>query len=189
MIATAGIDQTTKKMKKGLLIIATCLLSVSLMAQGTVVNKYFNELADNDAYTKVSVSSKMFSLFTELEAGSEAEKEFLQAISKLKGLKIIVADSVPESKKMYSRALADVQGAGYEELMSVQDAGENLKFSIKENGGKIEELLMVAGGGKKFVLLSLYGEIDLKNISKIARSMNVDGLKELEKLSEDEQKN
>lgn len=172
-------------MKKILVLAFVTMSSASLMAQGTVVNKYFNELADNDAYTKVSVNSKMFSLFTELEAGSEAEKDFLKAISKLKGLKIIVADSVQESPKIYARALKDVQGAGYEELMSVQDAGENMRFSIKEKDGIIEELLMVAGGKKKFVFLSLYGEIDLKNISKIAQAMKVDGLENLSKINND----
>lgn len=159
--------------------------TLSVMAQGEIVNKYFTEFSDNEAYTKVSVSSKMFSLFTELEAGSEAEKEFLKAVSKLKGLKIIVADSVPgNAAKVYTRALSDVQNAGYEELMSVVDAGENMNFSIKEKSGVITELLMVAGGKKRFVLLSLYGEIDLKNISKIARSMNVSGLENLSKLDE-----
>lgn len=172
-------------MKKITLIAFLTVCTSGLMAQGTVVNKYFQELASNEAFTKVSVSSKMFSLFTELEAGTEAEKEFLQAVSKLKGLKIILADSIGNSAAMYKQAVADVQGAGYEELMSVQDAEENMKFSIKEKNGKIEELLMVAGGKKRFVLLSIYGEIDLKNISKIARSMNVDGLENLSKIDEE----
>lgn len=175
-------------MKRIIVTITMMAFAVSLMAQGEVVNKYFNELADNDVFTKVSVSSKMFSLFTELEGDSEEEKEFLKAVSKLKGLKIIVADSTPNAAKLYSKALKEVQGAGYEELMSVVDAGENMNFSIKEKGGIITELLMVAGGKKKFVLLSLYGEIDLKNISKIARTMKVDGLENLSKL-DDEKKN
>lgn len=173
-------------MKKIALISFITLSASYLMAQGTIVNKYFNELADNDAYTKVSVNSKMFSLFTELEGGSEAEEEFLKAVSKLKGLKIIMADSIPsESAKMYTRALKDVQSAGYEELMSVQDEGENMRFSIKEKGGIIEELLMIAGGKQKFIFMSLYGEIDLKNISKIARVMKVDGLENLSKMDND----
>lgn len=171
-------------MKKGLLIIILSVFSVSLMAQGTVVNKYFTELADDEAFTKVSVSSKMFSLFTDLETGSATEDEFLKAVSKLKGLKIIVADSIGNAAKMYNKVLIDIQNAGYEELMSVKDAEENMKFSIKEKAGKIEELLMVAGGKKRFVLLSLYGEIDLKSISKIAKSMKVDGLENLSKIDE-----
>jgi hypothetical protein len=171
-------------MKKLLIIIMAVMGMNVAMAQGSIVEKYFKELSGNDDYTKVSVSSKMFSLFTELEAGSEAEKEFLSAVSKLKGLKIIASDSTPTSRKMYDKALKDVKAAGYEELMSVMDAEEDMQFSIKEKGGKIEELIMVVGGREKFVLMSLYGEIDLKNISKIARAMKVGGLENLELLDE-----
>ncbi len=169
-------------MKKGIVIIGIMFLSIGMMAQGTVINKYFNELEDNENFTKVSVSQKMFSMFTELEAGSDAEKEFLEAVSKLKGLRLILADSVADATKMYKKAIADVDKAGYEELMSVKDAEENLKFSIIEKDGIIQELMMVAGGNKRFVMLSLYGEIDLKNISKIAQEMRIEGMERLGKM-------
>lgn len=169
-------------MKKGLIIIGMFLLSLGVMAQGKVITKYFNQLEDNEDYTKVSVSQKMFSMFTELEAGSDAEKEFLQAVSKLKGLRLIIADSIADAATMYKTAIADVDKAGYEELMSIKDAEENLKFSIIEKDGIIHELLMVVGGNKSFIMLSLYGEIDLNNISKIAQEMRVEGLERLGKM-------
>ena len=169
-------------MKKGIVFIGLMFLSMTIMAQGTVITKYFDKYEDDENYTKVSVSQKMFSLFTDLEAGSDAEKEFLAAVSKLKGLKVIIADSVADASKIYKKAIADVDKAGYEELMSVKDAKENLKFSIIEKDGIIRELIMVAGGNKGFVMLSLYGEIDLKNISKIAREMRVEGLEKLDKI-------
>jgi len=173
-------------MKKVIVIIGMMFFSVAMMAQGTVINKYFNELQDNENFTKVSVSQKMFSMFTDLEAGSDAEKQFLEAVSKLKGLKVIVADSIPDAMKLYKKAVADVDKAGYEELMSVKDANQNLKFSIKEKNGKISELLMVAGGKNNFIMLSLYGEIDLKNISKIAQELKVEGLQELGKMHDND---
>lgn len=173
-------------MKKLIVIILLSTLSVAAMAQGgAIVSKYFDLLGSNDQYTKVSVSSKMFSLFTELEAGSAEEKEFLAAVSKLKGLKIVASDSASDAGKYYKQALADVDKAGFEELMSVKDGDQNFKFSIREKAGIIEELVMVAGNNTSFVLLSLYGEIDLKNISKIARSMRVNGFESLEKLGDD----
>ena len=172
-------------MKKGIVIIGIMFLSVAMMAQGTVISNYFDQLEDNEDYTKVSVSQKMFSMFTELEAGSDAEKEFLEAVSKLKGLKVIMADSIPDAAKMYKKAIADVDKAGYEELMSVKDAEENLKFSIIEKNGVIEELIMVAGGNKRFVMLSLYGEIDLNNISKIAQEMRIEGMERLGKMEKE----
>ncbi|RED99453.1 DUF4252 domain-containing protein [Marinoscillum furvescens] len=171
-------------MKKLFTLLVIVLVAGSATAQGQLVNSYFEKLAGDDTYTKVSVSSKMFSLFTELEAGSAAEEEFLKAVSKLKGLKIIVADSIGNAAEMYNKAITDISKAGYEELMSVLDAEENMRFSIKEKSGKIEELLMLVGGKKHFILLSLYGEIDLKNISKIGQAMKVEGLDKLSKISE-----
>lgn len=171
---------------KKLLVIMIAVLGVTsaTMGQGEVVTKYFDKFASNDQFVKVSVSSKMFSLFTELEAGSPEEEEFLKAVSKLKGMKMVVGDSISNGAALYKEALNDVQKAGFEELMRVTDADENFQFSIKEKGGIITELIMVVGGKKQFIVMSLFGEIDLKNISKIARSMNVSGLQNLEKLSE-----
>jgi len=166
-------------MKKGILMIALAFLATGIFAQGNVITSYFEKYADNDAFTKVSVSSKMFSMFTEMEPGTEAEKEFMEAVSKLKGLKIVMTDSVADAMQLYKKASNDVRKAGYDELMTVSDPDQSMLFSIKENNGIIEELIMVVGGGNKFVLLSLYGEIDLKNISKIARDMKVQGLEDL----------
>lgn len=161
-------------------------LTFGAMAQGEVVTKYFDQFSDNEEYVKASISSKMFSLFTELEAGTEEEKEFLEAVSKLKGMKVLYGDSVANSSKLYREGIAEVKKAGFEELMTVLDAEENFHFAIKEKGGIISELIMVSGGKKGFAVLSLYGEIDLKNISKIARGMNVQGLNGLDKLDEGE---
>ncbi len=38
---------------------------------------------------------------------------------------------------------------------------------------------MLVGGKEEFVLLSLYGEIDLKNVSKIANGMKLNGMQSL----------
>ncbi len=170
-------------MKKTILSLALILSVMVVMAQGKVVTKYFDRFENNQNFVKVSISSKMFSMFTDLETGSEAEEEFLKAVSKLKGMKMVVADSVPkEAPDLYKQAVSDVMKDGFEELMSVKDAEENLYFSVKESGGIISELMMVAGGKEKFVILSIFGEIDLKQIAKMASMMNVDGLRPLEKL-------
>lgn len=175
-------------MKRIMLLFSLFLISVTMMGQGTVITKYFNKYADNEDFTKISVSQKMFSMFTKLEAGSVAEKEFLQAVSKLKGLKVIMADSIPNSMAIYTQAVADVNKAAYEELVSVKDARGNMLFSTKESNGIISELIMVAGGKKEFIMVSLYGNIDLKTISKIAQQMSVPGLDQLKHIDDGKHK-
>jgi len=46
---------------------------------------------------------------------------------------------------------------------------------------------MVAGGKKQFIMVSLYGDIDLKNISKIAQQMRVPGLDQLKHIDDGKQ--
>jgi hypothetical protein len=121
----------------------------------------------------------MFSLFANFEGGTEEETEFMLAISKLEGLKIITADSVENSAKLFNTIATAINKAGYEELMSVTDAEENVKFSIKEKDGIVTELIMLVGGNEEFVLLSLYGEINLKDVSKIASGLNMSGMQNL----------
>lgn len=170
-----------------ILLMAVCI-GFSASAQNDVVTKLFNDYYEDENFTKISVSSKMFDLFTEIEAGDENEEEIIEAISKLKGLKVIAADSIGNSKKLYTDAVKKISGNGYEELMEVKDAQEDMKFMIKEKDGIIDELVMVVGGNKSFFILSLYGEIDLKKISKLSKSMNIKGIEHLQQLDDSDEK-
>ncbi|NOY51728.1 MAG: DUF4252 domain-containing protein [Chlorobi bacterium] len=166
-------------MKRLTLILVGLAMSVTMMAQQSLINKYFDRYADNENFTKVTINQKMFSLFANFEGNTEEETEFMQAISKLEGLKVLVADSVENPGKLFKSAAAEIEKAGYEELMSVTDADENVKFSIREKDGIVKEMIMLVGGKEEFVLLSLYGEIDLKNVSKIANGMKLNGMQSL----------
>ena len=171
-------------MKKIILTLLVSTIESYVFGQGVIVNKYFDRYENDEAFTKVSVSSKMFSLFTEMEGGTEDEKELLDVISKLKGMKVVANDKVTNPKSLYEEAITDVKKAGYEELMTVKDAKENVRISIREKGGIIEELILVAGGKEKFAMVSLYGEIDLKQISKLASMMRMKELKFLKNLDD-----
>jgi hypothetical protein len=73
-------------------------------------------------------------------------------------------------------------------LMTVRDKDKDMKFMIKESGGKISELLMVAGGDSEFMVLSLFGEIDLKQVSRIGSKMDVKGLENLHNIDNKSEK-
>ena len=171
-------------MKKIVLTVMT-LSIVSLTFGQQVVTKYMDKYEDDETFTKVSVSSKMFSLFSEMEGTEEDEQLFYDITSKLKGMKVVASEKVSDPRALYNGAISDVEKAGFEELMTVKDAEENVKISIREKGGVIEELILVAGGKEKFAMVSLFGEIDLKQISKLASLMRVSQLKYLENIEVD----
>lgn len=175
-------------MKKLVITALALFVSVATFAQSEAFTKFYNKYADNEQFTQVTVTSKMFSLFTEIEGETPEDKEVLEAISKLKGLKVLAADSIKDGRKYYKEAFAGINGTGFEELMTVRDGKDDMKFMIKETGGKISELLMLVGGDTKFVFISLYGEIDLKQMSKMSKSLNIGGMQYLQNLDETENK-
>ncbi|SMD32416.1 protein of unknown function [Reichenbachiella faecimaris] len=157
--------------------------SVSTMAQDNAISKYFAKHVSDTAFTKVTVTSKMFSLFTEIEGEDEAEKEVLEALSKLKGIKVLINEEPKDPATLYSNAVTTIsKDKGYEELMSVEDGDENVKFMIRDKGSIINELLMIVGGKEEFLIMSLFGEIDLKQIAKLSRIMKMKGMDHLKVL-------
>lgn len=156
-------------------------VTTGVYAQGESINKFFSKYATDESFTSATISSKMFSLITNMDVENPDDKEIVNAISKLKGLKVLGKENTSDARNLYKEAFALVT-KDYEELMSVRDKDKDMKFFIRESGGKINELLMVMGGTKDFMLLSIYGEIDLKSISRIGRKMDVQGLEQLEKI-------
>lgn len=175
-------------MKHVIAAVALMMMVSGAFAQDAI-SKFFNKYEGDESFSQVSVSSKMFGLFTKMDAETAEDKEVLDAISKLKGLKILAKQDARDARELYKEAFSLIPVKEYEELMSVRDKDKDMKFYIKENkGGTISELLMVMGGNTEFMVLSLFGEIDLKQISRIGKKMDVKGLENLEQMDSGKKK-
>lgn len=171
-------------MEKLTTIMIVMLLSSVTWAQDDAISKFFSKYNDDPEFTQVSVTSKMFGLFTHFEPEDEDEEAVKNAISKLTGLKILVLEDTQRGKDLYDEAFSLLPKNDYEELMSMKEPDGELKFMIKEKNGIIAELLMIRGGHESFFILSLVGEIDLKEISKLSRHMDIDGFQHLRKIDD-----
>ena len=174
-------------MKKLSILVVMVLISFTTYAQKNAVSKYFSQYQRDASFTKVSVTNKMFSLFTEIETDDESEQEILAAMAKLKGVKALFTDDkTADLLNRYYDALEKVESDGaFEELMTVEDRRENIAFMIREDGGGvIRELLMIMGGPDNFMVMSVYGEIDLASIGKISKALKIKGMEQFEKVAE-----
>ena len=170
-------------MNKLLTLILACCLINGVYAQNDAVSTLFASYANDESFTKVSISSKMFQLFTHIEGDTQEEKEVMEAIAGLRGMKILSKNDISNGRELYRKAVKS-SANGYEELMSVKDGDEDLSFFIREKSGKVEELLMLSGGDSSFLILSMFGDIDLNKVAKLSRSMSIGGMDQLQKLEE-----
>src|SRR5688572_24613352 len=137
---------------KKLIAIVVLVSSIGTAQAQDVITKFFSKYQNDESFSQVNISSKMFGLFTELGETPE-DKEMLNAISKLKGLKILAKEDARNSRELYKEAFSLIP-KDFEELMTVRDKDKDMKFMIKESGGKISELVMVMGGNDEFMLMS-----------------------------------
>jgi hypothetical protein len=152
-----------------------------LQAQSNPVDEMFNKYSEKQGFTVVSISSKMFSLFANKDPEN---KDADNVINKLKSIKILsVEDSLlNKNLNFYSELSKKLDLSVYEELMVIKEGPDITKFLIKQNGNIISELLVVKGGPGGNSLISIKGELNLKNISDMSKSLDMQELKSLDKI-------
>lgn len=176
-------------MKKIGLIVALALVSIAAQAQNSEFMKFYNKYSGDETFTIVSVNQRMIELFSNFEVEGEEEEAMKKAVSGLKGIKLIANSETSQGAALFSEANAAFL-KGYDELMTVRDGDSDIRFLIQEKGGLVNELVMLVGSDSSFVAASIFGEIDLKQMSKMAKGLNISGMENLEQLEnmEDDQK-
>ena len=185
---TNKLKTRTMKNKLIVLVMVIMLLPLTGMAQKNIFEKY----SDDPDVTYVSIKPKMFQMIAKMGINIEdAEaKAYMDMVKSITSFKTIVTDnktiSADISKWVKSRS------GGLEELMEVKDDGTEVKFYVKEgkDADHVKELLIYVNGIDKVngkerkietVVVSLTGDINLNEISKLTDKMNIPGGSHLEK--------
>jgi len=163
------------------------MISLSAFSQRNPVDKLFEKYGGKDGFTTVFISSKMFSMFSDMEAGDD---DINKMIKNIESIKILTTDDeslLDPGINFYKEIMNELSLDEYEELMVIKEKDQDIKFLVKEKEDIIVELLLVIGGKGNNALISIRGIIDLKSISKLSKSMNIEGLEKLEEIDEKEQ--
>jgi hypothetical protein len=166
------------------LLLGFISLSFGLQAQ-SIMDKLFDKYSGTEGYTSVYISKYMFDMFRNDEAPSKSTEDMEQIISRLNCIKILVTDDDPATAtpvNLYLEIMKVLPSSVYKEIMVVKEKDQDVKFYVKEEKNRVAELLLVVGGKEENVLISIQGDIDMKNISKLGKSMNIEGMENLEKI-------
>jgi hypothetical protein len=168
-------------MKKIFLSFTALCLNLMIQAQSNPVDEMFNRYSEKQGFTVVSISSKMFSLFANKDADN---KDADNVINRLKSIKILTVEDSLLNKNLnfYTELSKKLDLSVYEELMVVKEGQDITKFLIKQSGNTISELLVIKGGPGGNSLISIKGELNLKTISDMSKSIDIQELKSLDKI-------
>lgn len=156
----------------------------------TRAQSQFDKFEDIEGVTSVIVNQKAFSLMSKI--GSESDEEYLSLIQNIESLKVFATESVEVAKQMEAEVKKYLASGKLEELMRVKDGGSNVLIYVQEGKSEdyVKELFMFVkddgdNSDKESVIISLTGNIDLKQISKLTEQMDLPGGEHLEKAKEE----
>lgn len=166
-------------MKKQLiLVLILSALAIPMQAQTSPVDDLFEKYDGKEGFTSVYISSKMFSLLSKIDSNDE---EFRNLVTRINGIRILSIDSADNTTRLNfaTELMPKLRRNGFEELMTVKEEDDNVFFMIREVGDRIAELVMVTGGHGSTVV-SIRGNLDLKTIASLSKSVGMDELEGLE---------
>lgn len=168
-------------MKKLFVLFTASCLTLMTMAQTNPIDEMFNKYSEKDGFTVVTISSKMFGMFANKDSENKESKD---VIPRLKSIRILsVEDSLlNKNLNFYTEISKKLDLSVYEELMVVKEGHDITKFLIRQRGNIISELLVVTGGPGGNSLISIKGDLNLKDISDISKSTGIQELKSLDKI-------
>ena len=170
-------------MKKLLMMLPLFLLAAgTATAQNDGITRFFNQYMDDERFTVVFVSPKMFQMVAKIQTDDEDWNKFRDVVKDLGGLRVLTSDSIQNGLAMYKDALSKVPIGEYSELLTVRDGQQNVRIWIKDTGNIIDELLLLVGSPDEFTLLSFTGKIDLDKISTLSKTLDIKGADQLDKI-------
>lgn len=184
-------------MRKLIILLAIVVAPLTSFGQNI-----FDKYEDMEGVSSFILTPKMFSMLASIgiDADDPEDQAFLDMAKKITGLKVYTTGSEKTAADMNATVKTYLSSSKLEELMRMKDGNQTVNFYVKEGKDEnhVKELLMVINGlkeltkdeeikinGKKrefeTVLLSLTGDIDLRQISKMTEKMNMPGGDQLNK--------
>lgn len=162
--------------KKLTTLLFAVFVSMAAFAQNDAINSFFKQYESNEKFTLVSISPKMFKMMGKVK-WDDMDPKVKNVISNLSSFRMITSEE--NGNLYYNEATKKLNLSTYEEIMTVRDNGENIRFFIKESNNIVNELVMLMGSKTDFMLMCLTGNIDLENINKLGSAINVKGMESL----------
>lgn len=172
----------------------TIAIAILMMCSSMMITAQneFDKFESVRGVSSMVMNQKMFKLLSKVDLNSSDPEmqAYIELVNNLENVKMFTTTKEDVSADMTSTMSGYVSGSGLEELMRANDDGKNVKFYYKPGSTDdyVKEFVMFLKGDiegeDRTVFFQVTGNIDLKQISKLAQELDFkgsDALKDVEK--------
>ncbi len=171
-------------MKKLVLALIIVLVPAWVVAQNSAIDHVFEKYSGKDGFVSIQISKGLLKLAAGLDEDGETDK----LLKSIDGIKILAVEDeeLNAGLNFYNEVMSSMKTDNYEELMTVNSSDADIIFLAKKKGDRISEFILLVGGDDDNALIYISGNILLKDISKLSKSLNIEGsgLEKLEMLDD-----
>jgi hypothetical protein len=167
-----------KKMIKVSLIIAMFILAPALHASQDIIEKVFQKYSGLEGATSVRISGNLLKMIAEMDKSDQDLNKIATTITSITVLHAPAQVSGAVGIDFYKEIVPALSNAHYEEIMRVQQPGQQVLMLADEKGGIINELIMIVGGGGDNTLICIKGRLDINQLSALG-GIDVPGIDQL----------
>lgn len=168
-------------MKKLAIILILALFP--MISQAQAFSKYEN-MKDVDAMV---MTSKMFKMLAKVDLSDDhpETRQYLKLIENLDEIKMFTSSKTSVRQQMEKDVENYLSSNALNQLMRVKEDGKNIRFYSKSgrNDNVVSELFMFMEGQEKgepiSIILSITGDIDLSQLSRLTSDLKIPGAEEL----------
>lgn len=132
--------------------------------QNSAIQSFYGKYKDLEHVTDIKLQGWVLKLASTFADEEDAER-ILKKITHLRVLVMENGNLVNASE--YQQLIRSVKKDRFEELMKIKEDGANIDFLIREEGETITDVLILVSGEDGFVLLSLEGALQFKDLHNL----------------------
>ena len=148
---------------KRLLLLIILLLPLVGAAQEFSYTSFFNRYENNKEFRTVVLGRKMMEMMSE----QTSDREMRRTLAGIDHIKVISTSTYNESFVADARAV--ISSSSYKLVSSVSEGGREVSFYVFNSKEGKNRLLMLSFGGGEWVVMGIYGQFDVRNISRLTQ--------------------
>ncbi len=149
-------------MKRSYLII----LLLSLCTLGYAQNSDFDRIANMEGVTRVAISKAMFRMMPSVKTD---KVDLGKMVQKLESMVVLASYDEDVSAKVREKLTFLTPQKGYEEVMSVKDAEQNVVIYVKEMKSGMKEFVTRVDQDESLSLIIITGKLTLEEIQGLTK--------------------
>jgi len=169
-------------MKKVMIILAMACFAGAAFAQKDPVSAAFEKYDGKEGFTAVTLSGDMLNMFSR----AVEDKHDTAFQSKITSLRILVREKdedvespAPDFKtEVYDK----LDKQTYKEMMTVKESDQHVVILVKENGGRISEMVLLVTGKADNVLIQAKGDMLLSEMADLGGKCQIKGFEQMKML-------